>query len=190
MTKRAKGSNAAPEGPAAPKEAPEGLSQDELAKRVGCAPSTVWRAIGRGDIQPLPNGRLPESAADIMRELRAKEAERDAVTSDLERRLLAAQAGEREAKMKLRQLELDRESGRFVELELVQRAGADAAQRILAVLRAIPQRIALEVDGALSAPPDRRAAAVEKIVAREVERAIEEMRQSLYLQAGTTEGNT
>jgi transposase len=175
-------------------EVPEGLTQEEVAKRVGCAASTVWRAIARGDLEPLPGGRLPESAVEIMRGLRQAAAEQDEATASLERRLLAAQAGEREAKMQLRQLELERESGRFVELAQVERAGADAAQRILAVLRAMPQRIAMEVDAALSAPADRRAAAIEKIVAREVERALAEMRESLYLQAGTaggtSEGNT
>lgn len=167
----------------APEEAPEGLSQEEAARRVGCSQSSIGRALARGDIHPLPNGRIPEDAIETLRELRQAAAREDQHTAELERRLLAAQAGEREAKMSLRQLELEREKGSFVELAAVQRAGADAAQRILAVLRAIPQRVALEVDAALTAPADRRAAAVEKIVSREVERAVGELRASLYLQA-------
>jgi transposase len=170
-------------GEADDKPTPEGLSQEQVALRVGCSQSTVSRAIARGDICTLSNGRLPESAVAVLRALR-EDDERIAVeTAELQRRLLAAQAGEREAKMKLRQLELERESGRFIELAAVERAGADAAQRILAVLRATPQRIALEVEAALAAPPGRRAAAVEKIVSRELERAVAEMRDSLYLQA-------
>jgi hypothetical protein len=107
-------------------------------------------------------------------------------TAALERRLLAAETGEREAKHKLQaSSSSQRESGRYVELESVERAGKDAAQRILAVLRAMPQRIARELDAAIAAPMDRRAAAIERIVAREVERAIEEMRRSMYLQAET-----
>jgi len=159
---------------------PEGLTQEEVAKRVGCGQSTVWRAIARGDIAPIANGRLPESAVDTMRELRAKDAAQDAVTGDLERRLLAAQAGEREAKQKLRELELQRESGRFVELALVQKDAEDARERILSVLRAIPQRTAMAVDGALAAPADRRAAVLEKIIADEVERAIAELAESKF----------
>lgn len=164
---------------------PEGLTQDELARRVGCSQSTVWRAIARGDLEPLPNGRLPEEAVEIMRRNRQEDERRSGETAELEKRLLLAQTGEREAKMELRKLELERESGRFVELAKVERAGADAAQRILAVLRAMPQRIALELDAALTAPAERRAAAIERIVSREVERALAEMRQSLYLQAET-----
>lgn len=177
--KPAKATSAAPEKPKL-----EGLSQEEAARAVGCAQATVSRAIARGDVATLSNGRLPESAIAILRELRKADEKVAGENVELERRLLAAQTGEREAKMKLRQLELDREAGRFIELASVQRAGADAGQRILAVLRAMPQRVALAVDGALAAPPSRRAAAIEKIIAVEVERAIAELRRSLYLQAG------
>lgn len=192
MTKAGNTKAKAPAKPAAAKVAKaekpplEGLSQEEMARRVGCAQSTITRAIRRGDIETLSNGRVPESAVDKLRELRAADERVSSETDELERRLLAAETGEREAKQKLRELELQRESGRYVELEQVQRSGADAAQRILAVLRAMPQRIAREVDAALMAPADRRAAAVEKIVAREVERAVTELRASMYLQASAT----
>jgi predicted transcriptional regulator len=163
-----------------------GLSQEQIARLVGCAQSTVSRAIARGDISTLSDGSIREDQAEILRELRVRDERASSETAELERRLLTAETGEREAKQKLKELELQRESGRYVELELVQRSGADAAQRILAVLRAMPQRIAREVDAALAAPADRRAAAVEKIVAREVERAVAELRESMYLQASAT----
>jgi hypothetical protein len=166
----------------------DGLKQEEVARRAGCAQSTVSRAVARGDIVPLTNGRLPESAIDILRKLRKEDEKASAETAELERRLLAAETGEREAKQKLRELELQRESGKYVELDEVQKSGADVAQRILAVLRAMPQRIALEVEAALTAPPGRRAAAIEKIIALEVERAIGEMRESMYLQAKDDKG--
>lgn len=167
------------------------LTQEEVATRVPCARSTVQRMISLGDIIADPvTGRLSESAIEFLRGKREEDEESRTEIRGLNRRLLAAQAGEREAKMKLRELELERERGAFVELASVQRSGADAAQRILAVLRALPQRIALEVDAALSVPADRRAAAIEKIASREVERAIDEMKRSLYLQAGTASGTS
>lgn len=175
---------AAPESPAAPEKPPlEGLTQEEIARMVGCNQSTVSRAIKRGLIATLTNGRVPLSAADALRELWSEEQKFSDETVELERRVLTAETGEKEAKAKLRQLELEREQGKYVELAQVERAGKDAAHRILAVLRAIPQRTARELDAALASPPDRRAAAIEKIMSREVERAIAEMRKSLYLQA-------
>jgi predicted transcriptional regulator len=186
-TKPAKTSGAASKASEKPAKAEKpkllGLSQEQIARLVGCAQSTVSRAIARGDISTLSDGSIREDQAEILRELRASDERVSQETAQLERRLLLAETGEKEAKAKLRQLELEREQGRFIELAAVERAGADAAQRILAVLRAMPQRIALEVDAALAAPADRRAAAVEKIVSREIERAVDEMRKSLYLQA-------
>lgn len=153
----------------------EGLTQLEVATRSGCSQSTISRAIARGDIEVLPSGRVPESAVEIMRAQRAQEAAANEATSDLERRLLAAQAAEREAKAKLRQLELERESGRFVELDLVERDAADTAERILGVLRAIPQRTALALEC-----PCNRAAIVEAKIREEVERAIAELAESKF----------
>lgn len=192
MTKASNSKKA--KAPATPAVAPEkpakaekpkllGLSQEAIARLVGCAQSTVSRAIARGDISTLSDGSIREDQAEILKELRARDEQVSTETAELNRRLLRAETGEREAKQKLKELELEREQGRFVELDAVERAGRDAAQRILAVLRAMPQRIAREVDAALAAPAERRAAAVEKIVAREVERAVGELRQSLYLQA-------
>jgi predicted transcriptional regulator len=181
--KAKKGAKPAPAKKAAPPTAKapekpqlEGLSQEEIARLVGCAQSTVSRAIARGDIATLTNGRVPESEAEKLIELRKRDERVASETAEMERRLLAAQTGEREAKAKLRQLELERESGRFVELELVRRAGADPAERVLAVLRAIPQRTAMALEC-----PCARAAVVEKKISDEVERAIAELRESLYL---------
>lgn len=167
------------------KAEPEGLSQEEAARRVGCAQSTIGRAIRRGEVELLTNGRIPESEIPKLIEARKADERESSVMADFERRLKVAETEKAEAQAKLKVMELERESGRFVELDSVKRAGADAAQRILAVLRALPQRCALEVDAALSAPPERRAAAIEKIVAREVERAVGEMRESMYLREHT-----
>lgn len=188
--RRSKTQPVPPGGAEKPKESMDGLSQEDVAERVPCAQATVSRFSRRGWLTQLPSGRLAECAVEEIRERLAAREDGSEIDGDLKRRLDTATTKLREAQAQLRQLELERESGRFVELAEVQRAGADAAQRILAVLRAMPQRIALEVDGALAAPLGRRAAAVEKIIAVEVERAVAEMRQSLYLQAemATPEG--
>lgn len=188
-SKKAKAADKPVPAPEKPVEAPKppkllGLSQEAIARLVGCAQSTVSRAIARGDISTLSDGSIREDQADILRELRKRDERVSSETAELERRALTAETGEKEAKAKLRQLELEREQGRYVELALVERAGRDAAKRILAVLRAMPQRIAREVESALTAPADRRAAAVERIVSREVERAVAEMRQSMYMREG------
>jgi transcriptional regulator with XRE-family HTH domain len=164
-----------PAAPAMEKPPLEGLSQEEIARRVGCSQSTVGRAIARGDIHPLTNGRLPESAVEVLRGLRTADEKVYAETAELERRLLAAETGERESKAKLRAMEVERESGRFVELELVQRDAADTAQRIVGVLRAVPQRVALALE-----TPHMKAAVVEKKIAEEIERAIAELGESVY----------
>lgn len=44
----------------------EGLSQAQLAERVGCAQSTVSRAVARGDLRPLGDGRFPAAAVDVL----------------------------------------------------------------------------------------------------------------------------
>src|ERR1043166_7931559 len=98
MASRARGRKTPPP-PAKTKKKPklEGLSQEQLAERVGCAQSTVSRAAARGDIRPLSNGRFAESAVEILRSLRSTEEEDREEIRELNRRLLAAQAGEREA---------------------------------------------------------------------------------------------
>jgi IS30 family transposase len=158
-----------------PKPQLEGYSQEEAAIKVGCAQSTVSRAIARGDIEPLLNGRLPESAIEKLRELRKQDVAASQVTAELERRLLTAETAEREAKAELQKLRLERESGRYVELELVQRDAADASERIVAVLRAVPQRTALALECSC-----RRAAQVQAKISEEVERAIAELGESTY----------
>jgi hypothetical protein len=166
----------APEAPAAPPP-PEGLTQDEVAARVPCARSSVYRAIARRDIEPLPNGRLPESAVETMQAIRMEEELARGEKGTVEQRLLAAQASEREAKAKLSQLQLEREAGRYVELDLVQRDAADTAERILAVLRAVPQRTAMALECSC-----RSAAVVQQKISDEIERAIGELRESLFIQ--------
>lgn len=162
------------------KAAPEGLSQDEAARRVGCSQSTIGRAIRRGDIEILINGRIPESEIPKLIELRKEDERENAEKADLERRMLKAELGEREAKAKLRVMEVERESGRVVDLAVVRADAANARERIIGVLRALPQRVAAEVDAALSTPLDRRAAVIEKLIAAEVERAIAELAESKY----------
>jgi predicted transcriptional regulator len=167
----------------APKEKPEGLSQEEMARHVGCAQSTVSRAIARGDVSTLSNGRLPLSAVEALKALRAEDEKASSITADLERRKLAAETAEREAKAALRALELERERGDFVRLADVRRDGADCGERVVGTLRAIPQRTALAIEAALADKQQLRAAAVERLVSAEVERALGELRESLYVAA-------
>jgi hypothetical protein len=94
----------------------------------------------------------------------------------LKKKLLEHKVRERNAISKLRELELEHESGRFVELAVVRRDGEDAAERVLAILRAMPQRVALALECSC-----RRAAVVERVISEEVERAIAEMRASMYV---------
>lgn len=158
----------------------EGYSQEEIARLVGCGQSTVSRAIRRGDVQTLTNGRLPEAAVEELRALWREEETEQAETAALERRMRTAETGEREAKAELAKLRLAQESGKYVELALVEKDAADTRERVLTVLRALPQRTAMAVDAALQAPAQRRAAVVEQLIAAEVERAIAELAEAKY----------
>jgi muconolactone delta-isomerase len=176
-SRKGKAKTAPVEAPVKPPEKPalEGLTQDDAARKAGCAQSTVWRAIARGDIVTLPNGRVPESEIEKLIALRKQDQESADAVADLKQRLLAAETSEREAKAKLKILELEREAGKYVELEVVARDAADTRERILAVLRAIPQRTAMALECACT-----RAAVVEKTISDEVERAIGELRKSAF----------
>jgi phage terminase Nu1 subunit (DNA packaging protein) len=162
---------------------PEGLSQEDAANRVPCAQATVSKFARRGWLTQLSNGRLAECAVQEVRDRLAANEQDEEETGDWKKRAEAATARLREAQASLRELQLEVESGRFVERAAVERSSADAAQRILSVLRAMPQRIAREVEAALAAPFGRRAAAAEKIIAAEVERAVEELNRTLTEQA-------
>ena len=185
MAKRSHSKGAAPttkpavKYPGRPAREPEraGYTQEEVANKVGCSQSSVSRAVARGDIVPLANGLLSESAIDTMREVRKLDAAASEVTSELERKLLAAQVSERETKAQYAKLKLDLESGRYVEREAVERSGADAAARILGVLRAIPQRVALALECAC-----RSGSVVEAKVSAEIERAVAELHNSVYFE--------
>jgi ParB-like chromosome segregation protein Spo0J len=156
---------------------PEGYSQEQVARIVGCAQSTVSRMIKRGDVETLTSGRLPEAAIEVIRAQWRDEEKANEETASLERRLRIAETEKQEALAKLKTMEVERETGRFVELDAVERAGSDAAERILGVLRAIPQRTAMALECGC-----RSGAIVEAKIREEVERAIGEMRESLYLQ--------
>jgi hypothetical protein len=160
----------------------EGLSQEEASRRVGCAQSTIGRAIRRGDIDTLTNGRIPESEIEKLIELRKEDERASQEHAALERRTLIAETEKAEAMAELKKMQAERESGRFVQLDQVERAGADAAERILSVLRAIPQRVAMALECGC-----RSGAVVEAKIRDEVERAVGEMRQSLYLQVRQAE---
>jgi phage terminase Nu1 subunit (DNA packaging protein) len=163
--------------PAKPsKDVREGLSQEDVAERVPCAQATVSRFKRRGLLTELPNGRLDECAVDECRALLSEHDEQGETDPDLKRRLDSAMARLREAQAQLREIELEHERGRYVELAVVERDGQDTAERVLAVLRALPQRTALALECAC-----RRAAVVEKVISEEVERAIAEMRESMYI---------
>jgi len=154
---------------------PEGLTQEQVARIVGCSQSTVSRAIKRGDVDTLTNGRLPESAIETLRALWADDQRAEEETAGLERRLRIAETEKAEALARLRVMEVDRESGRFVDLSVVARDAADASERIKAVLRAIPQRTAMALECAC-----RPAAVVEAKIGEEIERAIAELGKSTY----------
>lgn len=159
------------------------LTQTEAAQYIGCARVTVQRALERGDLKPAKGGKLLQADLDAWKELRAREAKEQAADADLERRKLAAETAEREAKAALRALELERQRGDFVRLSDVRRDGADCGERVVSTLRAIPQRTALAIEAALAGPSQMRAAAVERLVSAEVERAIGAMKESAYVTA-------
>ncbi len=46
--------------------AARGLTQVQIAERVGCAQSTVSRAVARGDLAPLADGSFPPAAVDVL----------------------------------------------------------------------------------------------------------------------------
>lgn len=161
---------------------PEGFSQEQAALRASCSQSTVSRAIRRGDIDTLTNGRIPEREIEKLIELRKEEQRTNEEHAALERRTLIAETEKAEAMAELKKMQAERESGRFVQLDQVERAGADAAERILGVLRAIPQRVAMALECSC-----RTGAVVEAKIRDEVERAVGEMRESLYLQAREAE---
>ena len=162
------------------KELPiEGITADVLAQRVGCSPTIVARAIRRGVLFPLENGRMAESAIEALREhIQEAEADDEGMLA-LKKRAMTAEANERELKVQLRQFQLERESGKYLERTDVIRSGADAASRMTAIARAVPSRVAMEVEGAQTVPQARRAAVIEKIIRAEIERMIGEMRDAL-----------
>ncbi len=151
----------------------------EAAREIGVPRSTVreWATARRFHLHR--DGSVSKRGMDELRQLaeeRNQEQEEQEDNGDLRHQLLRAQIRERKAIGKLRELELAHESGRFVELALVQRDGADTAERVISILRAIPQRTALALECAC-----QRAAVVELRISQEIERAIAEMKDSTYL---------
>jgi hypothetical protein len=154
----------------------------EAARLVGVPRSTVRDWITQGPSAHAPRRFAIEArhgGDPALAEERVDEQADEDDNTDLRQQLLSAQVRERKAISKLRELELEHESGRCVELAVVERDGQDTAERVLAVLRALPQRTALALECAC-----RRAAVVEKVISEEVERAIGEMRESLYIRPG------
>lgn len=94
---------------------------------------------------------------------------------DLQHRLDVALAREREAKAKLREMEVERESGKYIESAIVKADAADTRERVVAVLRSIPQRCAMALEC-----PCQRAAVVKTEIAKEIERALAEIRDSRF----------
>jgi hypothetical protein len=141
--------------------------------------------IAQGRVHTHRDGSVSKRGLEDMQQLAEEREETEASegdSADLRQQLLAAQVRERKAISRLRELELEHESGRYVELAIVQRDGADAAERVLAVLRALPQRVALALEC-----PCQRAAAVKDKIAEEVERAVGELRESMFLKLGGDE---
>ncbi len=156
------------------------ITASEAARRLGVPRSTIRDWLDTGEVE-LDKARLVTTRGMATLKRFAEEREQaqkaEEASKDLGRQLLEAQTRERKAIARLRELELEHESGRFVELAAVQRDGEDTAERVLAVLRALPQRVAMRLECSC-----RRAAVVEHEIAIEVERAIAELQQSLYLQ--------
>jgi hypothetical protein len=153
----------------------EGLTQDETARRVGCAKSTVWRAVRRGDVDTLANGRIPESEIEKLVEIRKEEERESRYDAELDRRAKIAETEKQEALAKLKNLELQLQSGLFVKLEDVIRDAADARERFLGIVRAIPQRTAMALEC-----PCHKAAVVEAKISDEIERALAEIRKARF----------
>ena len=155
-----------------------GVPIAEAARIVNVARTTVrgWAESKRfhthrdGSVSKRGMAEL-EKLADELKQ----EEEEENESGDLRRKLMQAQLRERKAIGKLRELELERESGRFVELAIVEQDAEDAAERITGVLRAIPQRTAMALECNC-----RRAAVVEVKIAEEIERAIAELGESTY----------
>lgn len=157
---------------------PRGLSQSKIAEAIGCSRSTVQRAVARGDIKPGKGGLFPPGAVDTLRALLSDsdDEEGEHQPGDLRERLARATARWKEAQADLRELQLAHESGRFVELAVVQQDGADTAERFVAVARAIPQRVAMRLEC-----EHHSAAVVEAKIREEVERAIAELHESMFI---------
>lgn len=156
-----------------------------FARKAEVARTTLQTWIADGEVPTDSDGNVPVRAglAAVKKLLATREvaAEDGAEATELRQQLLQARIRERKAIGKLRELELERESGRFVSLAMVQRDGEDAAERIIAVLRSIPQRCALDLECAC-----RPAAVTEQKLSLEVERAIGELHETLYLKPRAT----
>ena len=155
------------------------MSQVKAATLLGISRSTLREWIVAELVEINEQKAVTDKGIQQARELAGRLAEKkddDESPSGLREQLLKAQVRERNAISRLRELELEHESGRYVELAIVQRDGADAAERILAGLRSIPQRSAMGLQCEC-----RKAAVVEKVLVEEVERVVTELRDSLYL---------
>lgn len=162
---------------------PAGLSQEDVAARVPCAQATVSKFDRRGWLTHLKNGRLAESAVEEMRaRMTAKEEETEG-DPGTKRRLELAMTRLREAQAKLRENEVERQSGKFIERAEVERDCAELAERIIAVLRAIGARVALSLEC-----PCRRAAVVKAKIEDEIERAIAQLHESKWVKPPADEG--
>lgn len=151
-----------------------GLTQVEVANRSGCSQSTVSRLTARGVLSLRSDGLYPEDAPETVRAYMTASEEKGEELSELERQLTEARRDKVRADARLREMEVELESGRFVERKEVERAVTDAMAVTLAVLRSTPQRTALELQCKC-----RDAAATDKVISVEVERAISEMKRVL-----------
>src|SRR5688572_21269259 len=122
-----------------------GLTQVEVANRAGCSQSTVSRLTARRVLALRDDGLYPEDAPDTVRAYMTASEEKDEAVSELERQLTEARRDKVRADARLREMEVEHESGRFIERKEVERAVVDAMAVTLAVLRSVPQRTALEL---------------------------------------------
>ncbi len=161
----------------------DGLSQVDLARKVPCSRSSVQRAVTRGDITPLASGRFPATAVDVMRAQRSAETAAADEMQKVKGELIRAKRDRERALADLRRIEVDVQAGKYVELERVRTDAVNSITGFVAVLRSIPQRTAVILDG-IAAEPDshRRAAKIYALMTDEVERCVAEMRSSLFVE--------
>jgi hypothetical protein len=156
------------------------VSERELATLLGVSKTAVGEWKDAGEFQLDENGRiLREEALEAGKLCVARIADRKTATVEaakINSEFIAARRDKERAIADLRRVEADLAAGRYVKLADVESDGRETAERILGVLRQIAQRVARDLEC-----PCRPAAVVEARIREEVERAVAEMKDSVWL---------